>query len=372
MLLWPDATLQQAHRQAAEVSAGRTALFPQRRALRQPGRRGGRRQRTSDALPGGFAAPTSGRMTKPTPVPPARRSAAATGIDLPRLSGRRAERFSRAAARCLPRPAARRSSPPAATTGFTPATCGSPRRSAPTATSMSVVGHDANIRLLKGEGHPLLSAGGAPLRGRLDQICEAGAHLHRRRLAGCRPGNPAAQAGHLRRQRGRRQGRQARVLRRSWASNTSCSSARPRPACPGAAAPTCAGFRFLWNRGLRLGRAHHPVSPPRCPGPGGRPPKPATWEVSTTLRLRIGTLNPGKERELSSTRSSTASSEPLRIETIRGPGAGSWEAWNWIKEFLCHWAYRSAGVEVPPGGGLAAPLVVTVKDTDSRLRYADG
>ena len=61
-----------------------------------------------------------------------------------------------------------------------------------------IVGHDANIRLLKGEGHPLIPRGRAALRRRLDQVRQAGADLQRRGLAGCRPGDPAAQAGHLR------------------------------------------------------------------------------------------------------------------------------------------------------------------------------
>jgi cytidyltransferase-like protein len=63
-----------------------------------------------------------------------------------------------------------------------------------------VVGHDANIRLLKGEGHPL------------DQVCETGFDLQRRRLARRRPGNKKIATGHLRRERRRRQRRQARIL----------------------------------------------------------------------------------------------------------------------------------------------------------------
>ena len=59
-----------------------------------------------------------------------------------------------------------------------------------------VVGHDANIRLLKGEGHPLVPE--AERRYAVGSINRrTGADLQRRGLAGCRPGNPPPQAGHL-------------------------------------------------------------------------------------------------------------------------------------------------------------------------------
>ena len=50
----------------------------------------------------------------------------------------------------------KKSSLPAATTGFTPAMCAFLRKFPAYGDLYVIVGHDANIRLLKGEGHPLL------------------------------------------------------------------------------------------------------------------------------------------------------------------------------------------------------------------------
>ncbi len=75
-----------------------------------------------------------------------------------------------------------------------------------------VVGHDANIRLLKGEGHPLLpQAERRYVVGSIKYVKQA-LISSGERLAGRRPGNPQFEAGHLCRERRRRQGRQARVL----------------------------------------------------------------------------------------------------------------------------------------------------------------
>ena len=51
VLLWPDATLEKAHRQAAEISAGGTEVFSERRPLRQPCGRSRRRRPILTALP---------------------------------------------------------------------------------------------------------------------------------------------------------------------------------------------------------------------------------------------------------------------------------------------------------------------------------
>ena len=93
-----------------------------------------------------------------------------------------------------------------------------------------VIGHDANIRLLKGEGHPLFPEDErryivGSIRYVKHALISSG-----ERLVGCRPGNPAAQARHLRGQRGRRSGRQTRILHED-------GSGIPRaPAHPGARA----------------------------------------------------------------------------------------------------------------------------------------
>ncbi len=104
--------------------------------------------------------------------------------------------------------------------------------------------------------------------------------------------------------------------------------------------------------GSRIGAMNRTNSLTRPPGtlpPGGDGVRASrgSWRASFRDCAWNGTLNPGKERELSSTRSSTASSEPLRIETIRGPGAGSWRALpkdapasvrRW-----CEWTCRALG-----------------------------
>ena len=64
------------------------------------------------------------------------------------------------------------------------------------------LGSDANVRLLKGPGHPLLTQEERRYVVGSIKICEAGTHHHRIWLGGCRPGNPPLEAGHLRRQRG--------------------------------------------------------------------------------------------------------------------------------------------------------------------------
>ena len=53
-----------------------------------------------------------------------------------------------------------------------------------------VVGHDANIKLLKGDGHPLFPEQRAALSGPVGPLRQAGAGLHGPRLAGRRAGNP--------------------------------------------------------------------------------------------------------------------------------------------------------------------------------------
>ncbi len=94
-----------------------------------------------------------------------------------------------------------------------------------------VVGHDANIRLLKGEGHPLVPQEERRAYGRCDSICHAGARVDRPWLAGCRTGNPEAPAEYLRSKRGWRSWRKARVL---LSSGTRIPRAETR-SCPGVA-----------------------------------------------------------------------------------------------------------------------------------------
>ena len=53
-----------------------------------------------------------------------------------------------------------------------------------------VVGNDANIRLLKGEGHPLFPEQRAAISRPVDPLRQAGPDRHRPRLAGRRAGNP--------------------------------------------------------------------------------------------------------------------------------------------------------------------------------------
>ena len=77
-------------------------------------------------------------------------------IALSHFYGGRIERFSRTRRRCRPRRAGKKSSSPAATIGFTPATSGFAKKFPRYGDLYVIVGHDANIRSLKGEGHPLL------------------------------------------------------------------------------------------------------------------------------------------------------------------------------------------------------------------------
>jgi cytidyltransferase-like protein len=79
-----------------------------------------------------------------------------------------------------------------------------------------IVGHDENIRLLKGEGHPLLPEDErryvvSSIKFVKQALISSGEGLARRR-----PRNQKIAARHLRRERGRRQGRKARVLRKTW------------------------------------------------------------------------------------------------------------------------------------------------------------
>ena len=90
------------------------------------------------------------------------------------------------------------------------------------------VGHDANIRLLKGPGHPLFP------QAERRYVVGAIRHVTQALIAtgdgwvDAEPGNPAAQTGHLCRQRGWRPGREAGILREDG-SRIPCAEARPRP-----------------------------------------------------------------------------------------------------------------------------------------------
>ena len=67
-----------------------------------------------------------------------------------------------------------------------------------------VVGHDANIRLLKGEGHPLFPQEERRYLAQAVRFVTRALVATRRRLAGRRAGDRAASTGHLRGERGRR------------------------------------------------------------------------------------------------------------------------------------------------------------------------
>ena len=83
-----------------------------------------------------------------------------------------------------------------------------------------VVGHDANVRLLKGRRTPVVSRGRAALRRRLVPLCHASARDFRHGMDGCGAGDCAHSPPHVRGERGRRQTREARVLRGARAAST--------------------------------------------------------------------------------------------------------------------------------------------------------
>ena len=105
-----------------------------------------------------------------------------------------------------------------------------------------VVGHDANVRLLKGEGHPLF-----PQEERR-YLVAAVRYVHRALISsgeGWLDAEPEIRdpaAGPLRGQRGRRQAGEARVLRGPRHSVRGAAAQCPGKDCPAGRAPTCGAF----------------------------------------------------------------------------------------------------------------------------------
>ena len=102
-----------------------------------------------------------------------------------------------------------------------------------------IVGHDANVRLLKGEGHPLFPQDRAALYGAGRAPRYSGADLLGPRLDGCGARDRLAQARPLCGKRGRRQAGEARVLPR--ARHRVCRAQAPAqrgPARPAQHRPT--------------------------------------------------------------------------------------------------------------------------------------